>query len=48
VWKLNQHRSEADRLGMIDGLEEQAVDDARDLAAIMRQIEAAKAAPNAG
>jgi transcriptional regulator len=49
VWKLNQHRSEADRLGMIDGLEEQAVDDARDLAAIMRQIEAAKpATPNAG
>jgi transcriptional regulator len=47
VWKLNQHRSEEDRLGMIDGLEERAVDDARDLAAIMRQIEAAKAAsPN--
>jgi transcriptional regulator len=44
VWKLNQHRSEADRLGMIDGLDEQAVDDARDLAAIMREIEAAKAA----
>ena len=49
VWKLNQHRSEEDRLGMIDGLEERAVDDARDLAAIMRQIEAVKAAsPNVG
>jgi transcriptional regulator len=49
VWKLNQHRSESDRLGMIDGLEERPGDDAHDLAAIMRQIEAAKAAsPGAG
>ncbi len=44
VWKLNQHRSEADRLGMIDGLDEQSDSDPRQLAAIMRQIEAAKAA----
>jgi transcriptional regulator len=44
VWKLNQHRSEADRHGMIDGLEGRGEADSRELAEIMRMIEAAKAA----
>jgi transcriptional regulator len=49
VWKLNQHRSEADRHGMIDGLDERGESDSRELASIMRAIEAAKAASsNAG
>jgi transcriptional regulator len=42
VWKLNQHRSEADRHGMIEGLDEREDSDARSLASIMRDIEAAK------
>ncbi len=44
VWKLNQHRSEADRHGMIAGLDERNESDAQTLASIMREIEAAKAA----
>ncbi len=44
VWKLNQHRSEADRHGMIAGLGERSESDAQTLASIMRDIEAAKAA----
>ena len=43
VWKVNQHRSEEDRLGMIDGLDARGDDGAAELAAIMRQIEARKA-----
>jgi transcriptional regulator len=42
VWKLNQHRSEDDRLGMIDGLEARGEADSVELAEIMRQIEAAR------
>jgi transcriptional regulator len=43
VWKLNQHRSEEDRHGMIDGME--ARDDAgsREIAQIMRRVEAERA-----
>ncbi len=39
VWKLNQHRSEADRQGMIAGLDGREDADSRELAAIMREIE---------
>jgi len=39
VWKLNQHRSEADRLGMIDGLAARDHADSRQLAEIMRGVE---------
>ena len=42
VWKLNQHRSEADRLGMIDGLDERGDAGSREIAGIMRGIEAAR------
>lgn len=42
VWKLNQHRSEADRLGMIAGLDARADEDSREIAAIMRGVEAAR------
>jgi transcriptional regulator len=44
VWKLNQHRSEADREGMIAGLDERGDADSVELAVIMRQIEEAKRA----
>jgi transcriptional regulator len=44
VWKLNQHRAEPDRLGMIDGLTDRADSDSLELAEIMRRIEADKAA----
>ena len=44
VWKLNQHRSEADRHGMIAGLDERGDADSVELAVIMRQIEEAKRA----
>ena len=44
VWKLNQHRSEADRHGMIAGLDERGDPDSIELAVIMRQIEEAKRA----
>lgn len=40
VWKLNQHRAEGDRLGMIEGFEAKGE---TELAAIMRGIEAARA-----
>jgi transcriptional regulator len=43
VWKLNQHRSEADRQGMIAGLDGRTDADSHELAAIMRQVEAARA-----
>jgi transcriptional regulator len=43
VWKLNQHRSEADRHGMIDGLEARSEADSESLAALMREIEARRA-----
>jgi transcriptional regulator len=42
VWKVNQHREEGDRLGMIDGFEARGEADSTELAAIMRQIEAAR------
>jgi transcriptional regulator len=42
VWKLNQHRSEEDRLGMIDGFEARGEENSTELATIMRQIEAAR------
>jgi transcriptional regulator len=40
VWKVNQHRDEADRLGTIDGLDHRGEANAAELAAIMRTIEA--------
>ncbi len=43
VWKLNQHRSEADRQGMIAGLDGREDADSRELATIMREVEAARA-----
>jgi transcriptional regulator len=43
VWKLNQHRSEADRHGMIEGLGERGDADSAELAVIMRRIEEARA-----
>ncbi len=42
VWKLNQHRSEADRYGMMAGLDSREDADSRQLAAIMREVEAAR------
>ncbi|MGL4637101.1 MAG: FMN-binding negative transcriptional regulator [Beijerinckiaceae bacterium] len=42
VWKLNQHRSEADRLGMIDGLAARTDEGSNHLAIIMRDLEARK------
>jgi transcriptional regulator len=39
VWKLNQHRSEADRLGMIDGLMERGEHASSALANMMRSRE---------
>jgi transcriptional regulator len=44
VWKVNQHRSDEDRHGMIDGLDQRGEADSAELAAIMRRIEAEKAA----
>jgi transcriptional regulator len=44
VWKLNQHRSEADRHGMIEGLDERGDANSAELAVIMRKIEEAKRA----
>jgi transcriptional regulator len=41
VWKLNQHRSEADRMGMIDGLSAREDHGSRHLADIMRHREGA-------
>jgi transcriptional regulator len=43
VWKVNQHREEGDRLGMIDGLSARGEADSAELAAIMRRIEAQRA-----
>jgi hypothetical protein len=37
---MNQHRSDADRNGMIDGLDQRGEADSTELAAIMRRIEA--------
>lgn len=42
VWKLNQHRSDADRQGMIAGLDGREDAGSRELAAIMREVEAAR------
>jgi transcriptional regulator len=42
VWKLNQHRAEGDRHGMINGLAERTDDDAHALADLMREIERQK------
>jgi transcriptional regulator len=42
VWKMNQHRSEADRHGTIGGLSEQEDPNARSVAEIMREIEQQK------
>jgi transcriptional regulator len=44
VWKVNQHRSDEDRHGMIDGLDQRGEADSAELAAIMRRIESEKAA----
>jgi transcriptional regulator len=44
VWKMNQHREEGDRRGMIDGFEQRGEADSAELAAIMRRIEAARQA----
>jgi transcriptional regulator len=44
VWKVNQHRSEADRLGMIDGMEARGDSDSQEIAAVMRKIEAERSA----
>jgi transcriptional regulator len=43
VWKLNQHRAEEDRLGMIEGMESREDSDSHDIARMMRKIEAEKA-----
>jgi transcriptional regulator len=43
VWKLNQHRSEEDRLGMIQGMEKRRDADSHEIARIMRLIEGKKA-----
>jgi transcriptional regulator len=40
VWKLNQHRSDDDRAGMIVGLDGQGEAGARTLAEVMRELEA--------
>jgi transcriptional regulator len=42
VWKVNQHRDENDRLGMIDGLDRRGEADSAELATIMRRIEMEK------
>jgi transcriptional regulator len=42
VWKMNQHRSDADREGTIGGLSEQQEPGARSVAEIMREIEQQK------
>jgi transcriptional regulator len=39
VWKLNQHRSEEDRLGMISGMEKREDADSHEIARIMRERE---------
>jgi transcriptional regulator len=44
VWKLNQHRSDADRQGMIAGFEARGDGDSRSLAEVMREIEERRAA----
>jgi transcriptional regulator len=44
VWKVNQHRSDEDRHGMIDGLDRRGEADSAELAAIMRRIEGERAA----
>jgi transcriptional regulator len=43
VWKMNQHRSDADREGTIDGLSERDDLGAQAVAGIMREIEQEKA-----
>jgi transcriptional regulator len=43
VWKVNQHRSDEDRRGMINGLSARGEADSDELAAIMRGIEAQRA-----
>jgi transcriptional regulator len=43
VWKMNQHRSEADRHGMIAGLDARGEADSREIAALMRGLEAERA-----
>jgi predicted FMN-binding regulatory protein PaiB len=40
---MNQHRSEADRHGMIAGLDARGEADSREIAALMRGLEAARA-----
>ncbi len=45
VWKLNQHRSQPDRLGMIDGLSERGEQASSQLADMMRAIETSEADP---
>ncbi|MGL4242797.1 MAG: FMN-binding negative transcriptional regulator, partial [Beijerinckiaceae bacterium] len=43
VWKLNQHRSDADRNGMIEGLAARGDAGSRSLADIMRAVEERRA-----
>jgi transcriptional regulator len=40
VWKLNQHRSEEDRHGMIDGMAAREDEASQEIAEVMRKIEA--------
>ena len=42
-WKLNQHKSEGDRLGVQSGLSAEADADAKSVAALMRELESARA-----
>jgi transcriptional regulator len=42
VWKLNQHRSEADQAGMVTGFGERQDQDSHALAALMRERQAAQ------
>jgi transcriptional regulator len=42
-WKLNQHKSEGDRLGVQSGLSAEADADANLVAALMRELESARA-----
>ncbi len=42
-WKLNQHKNEADRLGVQSGLSAEADADAKSISALMRELENARA-----
>ena len=42
-WKLNQHKSEGDRLGVQSGLSGEADPDSRSISALMRELEDSRA-----